>query len=157
MVLYCATARVPQCMGSQISMENEQNPIHQHNKNTVYNNKLNSKLVGSVPSLMDYQWQCGCDHILGTFTAHTCTVLPRQEQQRPTGWYSAMRVLQYQMQQLQVYVMYWDCFAIIKSAVANFLALYLTCFAVTNSTVIGFYSILCLARGKSDYVAVAIF
>ena len=74
MVLYCATARVPQCMGSQISMENEQNPIHQHNKNTVYNNKLNSKLVGSVPSLMDYQWQCGCDHILGTFTAHTCTV-----------------------------------------------------------------------------------
>ena len=30
-------------------------PIHQHNKNTAYNNKRNSKLFGSAPSLMDYQ------------------------------------------------------------------------------------------------------
>ena len=75
MVLYRATAWVPQCMGSQISMENEQNPIHQHNKNMVYNNKLNSKLVGSVPSLMDYQWLCSCGHILSAFTAHKRTVI----------------------------------------------------------------------------------
>ena len=38
-------------------------------------------------------------------------------------------VLQNEMQQLQAYVVrYWNCFAIMNSAVANFLALYLECF-----------------------------
>ena len=67
----------------------------------------------------------------------------QEKQTLPTSWCCTMRVLQYQMQKLQVYVvMYWDCFAIMSSAVANFSALYLACFAVMSSTVE--VSILCL-------------
>ena len=55
-------------------------------------NKFNCKLFGCVPFLMDYQWQCGCDHILSAFTAHKCTILHQQKQQLPTSYYCTMSV-----------------------------------------------------------------
>ena len=51
---------------------------------------------------MDYQWQCGCDHILSTFTAHKCTVLPRQKTTK------ANRL-----------VLYHACFAVPNATIAS--------------------------------------
>ena len=131
-VLYCAPAWIHQCMGSQIPMEIKQNQIHQHNKTTfTITNSTVNLLVLYLP------WWTMSIHCpwMHNFT--------QEKQTLPTSWCCTMRVLQYQMQKLQVYVvMYWDCFAIMSSAVANFSALYLACFAVMSSTVE--VSILCL-------------
>ena len=163
MVLYRATAWVPQCMGSQISMENEQNPIHQHKKNMVYNNKLNSKLVGSVPSLMDYQWLCSCGHILSAFTAHKRTVIQaKAARAKPVGavpcvfccstknnckpWGTVLSTEIYRRswtQQLHfVYVL---------------LVLYTACLAVTNSTIYKLFSSVSCLMDKVTLAVVCIF
>ena len=41
---------------------------------------------------MDYQWQCGADHILSAFIANKCAVLHKQKQQLPTSCYCTMSV-----------------------------------------------------------------